>query len=192
MSAIYKGHQNPNQVMVVVFAVTTCVLMIFFVGARVYARRSMHAPHRRDDIMLYVAGFLGFCFTTLVTITIDYGLGHETPDIKPRLLPILYKVRPEMLIFCDDQLIYMCMQLYFSMAFLFPLTASASKASICVTYRRIFPGPADRIITYSIFVFLGVYWLTASFIVLFQCHPIKGYWNHIKRVKCAHTKANLM
>ncbi|KAF2794414.1 hypothetical protein K505DRAFT_304089 [Melanomma pulvis-pyrius CBS 109.77] len=85
---------------------------------------------------------------------------------------------------------------YGKMAFvadiLFPISCSLTKISLCLTYLRLFPSKVDRIFCYVISTFVTLYTATCVFLMLFQCTPIRGYWDASAKQHCINIRATLV
>ena len=78
------------------------------------------------------------------------------------------------------------------MQLLYPLASGLAKMSICLSYLRIFPGRADRVFSYSVFVFLLIS-TTSSFLTnLLQCKPVKDFWEHPEHKGCKDVRPGYM
>jgi hypothetical protein len=75
---------------------------------------------------------------------------------------------------------------------LFPTACSLTKISLCLTYYRLFPGRMDKIFCWSLSIFVILYTVACLFLSLFQCTPIKGYWDPSVKLKCINMRATLV
>lgn len=71
----------------------------------------------------------------------------------------------------------MTIQGIFSYEILYITCIFTVKTSILLFYRRIFPVRAARIVIYSVLGFICVYTIAALNIIVFQCRPIRYFWD---------------
>jgi hypothetical protein len=75
---------------------------------------------------------------------------------------------------------------------LFPAACSLTKISLCLTYLRLFPGRTDKIFCYVLSTFVTLYTVACLFLSLFQCRPIKSFWDPAVEQKCINMRATLV
>jgi hypothetical protein len=75
---------------------------------------------------------------------------------------------------------------------LFPTACSLTKISLCLTYYRLFPGRMDKMFCWALSIFVILYTVACFFLSLFQCTPIKGYWDPSVEQKCINMRATLV
>ncbi|KAF1840961.1 uncharacterized protein K460DRAFT_321640 [Cucurbitaria berberidis CBS 394.84] len=75
---------------------------------------------------------------------------------------------------------------------LFPLACSLTKISLCLTYLRLFPNRSNKIFCYSMVTFVTMYTVACFFLSLFQCQPIRGFWNSDVKQKCINMRLSFV
>lgn len=75
---------------------------------------------------------------------------------------------------------------------LYPTACSLTKISLCLTYYRLFPSRADKIFCCVMASFVTLFSVTCLFLSLFQCHPIKAYWDPNVQSTCIDMRATLV
>lgn len=75
---------------------------------------------------------------------------------------------------------------------LFPAACSLTKISLCLTYFRLFPSRTDKIFCYALGTFVTMYTVACLFLSLFQCRPIRSYWDTDVEQKCIDMRATLV
>lgn len=75
---------------------------------------------------------------------------------------------------------------------LFPAACSLTKISLCLTYFRLFPSRTDKIFCYALSTFVILYTIACLFLSLFQCRPIRSYWDLDVEQKCINMRATLV
>jgi hypothetical protein len=75
---------------------------------------------------------------------------------------------------------------------LFPTACSLTKISLCLTYYRLFPGRTDKIFCYALSIFVILYTVACFFLSLFQCRPIRSYWDTDVQQTCINMRATLV
>jgi len=63
------------------------------------------------------------------------------------------------------------------------------KASIIVSYLRLFPNKALRLCTYGTLVLVLAMWICSIFCTVFTCVPVQAAWNYTVKGRCINTLA---
>jgi hypothetical protein len=61
-----------------------------------------------------------------------------------------------------------------------------------MTYLRLFPGRVEKIFTYTLMSFVGSYTVVSFFLSLFQCRPIRSYWDQDVEQTCINMRVALL
>ncbi|KAL8708700.1 MAG: hypothetical protein Q9220_006425 [cf. Caloplaca sp. 1 TL-2023] len=69
---------------------------------------------------------------------------------------------------------------------------AATKLSILLLYRRIFPIRKFHIILWGVGIFVSAFTIANVLFVAFQCSPIYGAWNPRVKAKCINTNAGIL
>ncbi|KAF2463195.1 uncharacterized protein BDR25DRAFT_298502 [Lindgomyces ingoldianus] len=106
-------------------------------------------------------------------VSLKYGLGLHIWDQKPEWATPYYKMA-------------------FGSDILFPISCSLTKISLCLTYLRLFPSGSNKIFCYALSTFVTLYTAACIFLMLFQCTPIRGYWDASAKQHCINLRATLV
>ncbi|ORX93230.1 hypothetical protein BCR34DRAFT_608618 [Clohesyomyces aquaticus] len=80
----------------------------------------------------------------------------------------------------------------FAADMLFPISCSLTKISLCLTYLRLFPSRSNKIFCWTLTVFVTLYTVACIFLMLFQCTPIRGYWDASAKQHCINLRPTLV
>ncbi|KAF2182202.1 hypothetical protein K469DRAFT_637002 [Zopfia rhizophila CBS 207.26] len=105
--------------------------------------------------------------------SVPLGLGLHIWDLKPEWAMPYYKMA-----WASD--------------ILFPISCSVTKISLCLTYLRLFPSRSNKIFCWALSIFVTLYTVTCVFLMLFQCTPIRGYWDVSVKQSCINLRATLV
>ena len=83
-------------------------------------------------------------------------------------------------------------QLGYTADLLFPSACSLTKISLCLTYYRLFPSRTDKIFCWVMGTFVTSYTITCFFLSMFQCRPIRAYWDTDVTPVCINMRATLV
>ena len=72
--------------------ITTCVLLVFFIGARLYARGILKNAVGSDDIVMIVAAMFALVYSAVVCRACFYGLGRHLQELDVVTKVAFYKV----------------------------------------------------------------------------------------------------
>ena len=103
--------------------------------------------------------------TVLILRMLDYGYGKDDAELLPAWVGPIGK-------------------LSLAAFTLFPVTYCLIRASIVLTYLRLFPAQTNRWFCYGLFACMAVYGLWASLMTLLQCIPITAYWDKDQDYHC--------
>ncbi|KAF2866789.1 hypothetical protein BDV95DRAFT_598677 [Massariosphaeria phaeospora] len=169
--------ENPETQRATVLWLTapTLLLAVAFTGARFYSKRILRQPLWADDWIMLVAAtqICSIPVSVMAMASLNYGLGRHVWDQKLEWGPPYSKMA-------------------FAVDFFFPLTCSLTKISLCLTYLRLFPSRANKIFCYLLSTFVTLYTGTCIFLMLFQCTPIRGYWDHSVKHDCINLRVTLI
>jgi len=71
---------------------------------------------------------------------------------------------------------------------LYSITLSATKISILLFYRAIFPGPRFAIATNIVGAFVIAWGVACILVSIFSCNPVRGFWDLTIPSKCIETR----
>ncbi|KAF2120488.1 hypothetical protein BDV96DRAFT_267591 [Lophiotrema nucula] len=158
---------------VIGLTVTTLALVVIFVIARFYGKGVLRQALGRDDWIMLVAAIFSIPVSAIALESLNYGLGLHIWDQKAE-----WGVTYGKMAFAAD--------------ILFPISCSLTKISLCLTYLRLFPSRTDKIFCYVLSSFVTLYTIACIFLMLFQCTPIRGYWDVSTRQHCINLRATLV
>ncbi|TID23479.1 hypothetical protein E2P81_ATG03050 [Venturia nashicola] len=147
------------------------ILAIIFVCARFYSRTCLRNVLGWDDWVMALAAVFAVAITLCHCLSTQYAIGYHIWDI-----PISHYIPA-------GKLTYVSLVL-------FAPSASLAKISICMTYLRVFPSQSDRSFAQFGIGFSIIFCVVITFINIFQCWPIIGYWNPLEYApKCVDRQA---
>ncbi|KAF2690992.1 hypothetical protein K458DRAFT_438710 [Lentithecium fluviatile CBS 122367] len=137
-------------------------------------------PERRGAIVvgmavpsLILVVVSGAPVTAFALASLNLGLGLHIWDLKPEWHTSYSKMG-------------------FSADLLFPCSVGLTKISLCLTYLRLFPSRSDKIFCYIMSGFVALYTVACIFLMLFQCSPIRGYWDTGVEFHCIDMRTTLI
>lgn len=71
---------------------------------------------------------------------------------------------------------------------LYSITLSATKISILLFYREIFPGHRFAIVTNIVGAFVIAMGVASTLVSIFSCNPVEGFWDLTIPSKCIDTR----
>ncbi|CAI6262960.1 unnamed protein product [Periconia digitata] len=169
------NYVNPKNMHSLILALTipSMVLLVIFLAIRCYSRGVLRQNMKWDDHLMIIAACCSIPVSIFSLESLNLGLGLHMWDQRPEW---------------NDE--------YSKMAFaadiLFPIACSLTKISLCLTYLRLFPSTVDRVFCYIISTFLGLYTVTCILLMLFQCAPIRGYWDKTVDFQCIDMRLTLI
>ncbi|KAE9986453.1 hypothetical protein EG328_005679 [Venturia inaequalis] len=147
------------------------ILAIIFVCARFYSRTCLRKVLGWDDWVMALASAFSAGITLCHCLSTLYATGYHIWDI-----PVAHFIP-------SGKLTYISLVL-------FAPSASLAKISICMTYLRVFPSQSDRRFAQFGIGFSVIFCVIVTFINIFQCWPIIGYWNPLEHApKCVDRQA---
>ncbi|KAF2019062.1 hypothetical protein BU24DRAFT_111794 [Aaosphaeria arxii CBS 175.79] len=166
---------NPDSrgALVTGFTAPTMALAIIFTMARFYGKGILRQALWLDDWIMLAATIISIPVSIFPMVSLNFGLGRHIWDLKPEWAEPYAKIG-----FIAD--------------ILFPISCSLTKVSLCLTYLRLFPGKADKIFNYTLMIFVTIYTVVCIFLMLFQCTPIRGYWDPSAKQSCINTRVTLV
>ena len=75
---------------------------------------------------------------------------------------------------------------------LYIASMAATKISILLLYRRIFPNKKWHYAFWAVGLFIFAYSVAFGFVVLFPCRPVSGAWNPFIKAKCYDTNVLIL
>ncbi|KAF2031946.1 hypothetical protein EK21DRAFT_61952 [Setomelanomma holmii] len=131
-------------------------------------------PQNLDGLIIgLVAPTLALAVILFPLVCLDLGLGRHIWDQKPEWHTLYWKMG-------------------YTADLLFPAACSLTKISLCLTYFRLFPSRSDKLFCYAMAAFVTLYTVTCVFLSLFQCRPIRSYWDLDVEQKCINMRATLV
>jgi hypothetical protein len=83
-------------------------------------------------------------------------------------------------------------QLGYAADLLFPTACGLTKISLCMTYLRLFPGRTEKIFCYALSSFVVSFTIASFLLSLFQCRPIRSYWDPDVQPICINMRITLV
>ncbi len=75
---------------------------------------------------------------------------------------------------------------------LYIVSLAATKTSILLLYRRIFPNRGFHAVIWAVGIFVVAFTTANVLFIIFSCHPIDGAWNPTIKAKCINTEAAIL
>ncbi|KAL9037606.1 MAG: hypothetical protein Q9214_005629 [Letrouitia sp. 1 TL-2023] len=165
-------HVNDNKQPEMIATFTICgTLAAVSVGSRFLSRRLNKSGIEADDYAVLVGMICALGYIVGQAVSIAHGVGrHQILSTAPvesgkaTLVSIVFYIS--------------------SMA--------ATKISILLLYRRIFPIWKLRYIAWTVGIFIFAYSFAAVFLAIFRCHPIRAIWNPLVKAHCDNTNATIL
>ncbi|PVH99916.1 hypothetical protein DM02DRAFT_593648 [Periconia macrospinosa] len=169
------NYENPENLHSVILGLTIpcMILLVLFLAIRCYARGVLRQNMKWDDCLMVLAACCSIPVSVFSLESLNYGLGLHMWDQKEE-----WGVKYNKMGFAAD--------------ILFPIACSLTKISICLTYLRLFPSQTDRVFAYTMSIYQTLYALTCLFLMLFQCTPIRGYWEKNVDFHCVDMRTTLV
>ncbi|KAF3043475.1 hypothetical protein E8E12_009259 [Didymella heteroderae] len=150
--------------------VTTFLLALFFLCARILSKRLARRTLEADDYLMITAMAVALPMSIFPLVCLKLGLGIHAWDQKPE-----WAISYAKLGFASD--------------ILFPIACSLTKISQCLSYLRLFPGRSNEIFCRMMIVFITTYTIVCILIALLQCRPIRAHWYPQTGLECMDTRA---
>ncbi|KAF2639815.1 hypothetical protein P280DRAFT_50006 [Massarina eburnea CBS 473.64] len=166
---------NPDSLrgLVIGLTVPSIALVIVVMAIRLYSKGVLRQALRLDDHIMLAAAITSIPVCAIALHSLNYGLALHIWDQKEEWHVIYNKMG-------------------FAADILFPLCCSLTKISLCLTYLRLFPSRTDQIFSFAVITFLILYTLACVGLMLFQCAPIRGYWDVNVESKCINMRVTLL
>lgn len=166
------AHVDDNRQPEMIAAYTICgTLAVASVGSRFLSRRLNKSSIEADDYAVLVGMTCALGYIASQAVAIAHGLGRHR---------ILSTAPVE-----SGRAVLACIIMYIA-------SMAATKISILLLYRRIFPIWKLRCIAWAVGIFIFAYSFAAVFVVIFACHPVQGVWNPLAKAKCNNTNAAVL
>ncbi|ERF72506.1 hypothetical protein EPUS_09033 [Endocarpon pusillum Z07020] len=158
-----RGPEITQSITVVV--VLTALSLI----GRLFSRRLQKVPLAASDYTI-ILGWLTACgMTIIIYIGVTLGLGKHI-EVVP--LEDMTKILKSTM----------------ASEILYSITISATKISILLFYREIFPGPRFAIATNIVAAFVIAWGVACILVAIFSCNPVNGFWDLTIPSKCIETR----
>ncbi|KAH7080465.1 hypothetical protein BKA63DRAFT_244406 [Paraphoma chrysanthemicola] len=169
------NYENPENLhgLIIGLVVPSLTLAVVFLATRFYGKGLLRQILWYDDWMMLGAMLFAVPTSIFPLVSINLGLGIHIWDQKPEWHTPYSKMG-------------------YTADLLFPAACSLTKISLCLTYFRLFPSRADKIFCYVMGVFVTLYTVACLFLSLFQCRPIRSYWDLDVEQKCINMRATLV
>ncbi|KAI4219043.1 MAG: hypothetical protein L6R36_008598 [Xanthoria steineri] len=146
------------------FAIITVLL-------RFVARHLTRAPLGADDWTILFGLVCAIGHETAQAVCISYGLGRHTVVVK-KPLPYARAINASIIFYL--------------------VSLGATKISILLLYRRIFPNREFHAVIWGMGVFVVAFTIASVLSMIFACKPISGAWNPFIKAKCINTEASIL
>ncbi|KAH7414485.1 hypothetical protein DE146DRAFT_37055 [Phaeosphaeria sp. MPI-PUGE-AT-0046c] len=169
------NYENPENLhgLIIGFTIPVLTLAVIFLGVRFYGKGLLRQILWYDDYVMLAAMIFAVPVTLFPLICLNLGLGMHMWDLKPEWHTPYWKIG-------------------YTADLLFPAACSLTKISLCLTYLRLFPSRTDKIFCYVLSIFVTLYTVACLFLSLFQCRPIKSYWDLSVKQECINMRATLV
>ncbi|KAI4215198.1 MAG: hypothetical protein LQ351_002513 [Letrouitia transgressa] len=166
------SHVDDNRQPELIAAYTICgTLAVVSVGSRFLSRRLNTSGIEADDYAALVGMICALGYIVGQAVAIKHGLGrHRILSTAP---------------IQSGKAVLVSIIMYLA-------SMAATKISILLLYRRIFPIWKLRCIGWAVGIFIFAYSFAAVFAVIFACHPVEGVWNPLVSAKCNNTNATVL
>ncbi|KAH7388808.1 hypothetical protein BKA66DRAFT_582289 [Pyrenochaeta sp. MPI-SDFR-AT-0127] len=174
------NYENPDNLhgMMIGFTVPTFALAVIFMAVRFYGKGRLRQILGADDYVMLVATMFAIPVSVFPLVCLNLGLGLHIWDQKPEWHTPYSKASQGPLGYSTD--------------ILFPMACSLTKISLCMTYLQLFPNRSTKIFCYVMSGFVTSYTVSCVFLSLFQCRPIRGYWDASVKQDCINMRATLV
>ncbi|KAL4941709.1 hypothetical protein BDV06DRAFT_222847 [Aspergillus oleicola] len=159
------NYDNPHEPLdIVIYAVNIplMALMTVFVAGRFISRTCLvRNALGVDDWTMLIAYVLAMAMSACQLVEPRYGIGRHLYDVKSAWYPSLGK-------------------LTIAIQALFAPCSAITKASICLTYLRLFPSKTNKWFNYISLVILAAFGISTTVTMLLQCIPLSDIWAVLK------------
>ncbi|TVY92729.1 hypothetical protein LAWI1_G004021 [Lachnellula willkommii] len=143
-----------------------------FVIARMITKIRITRAWGADDTVLVIAWLCSLALTILACLETRYGAGKHLHDV------------PFTSLEAGLNLEYGTRITYF-------LALGFTKVSICLFYLRVFRERYSRIIAMGTMGFTILFTVPTVLVSIFQCNPVRGFWDKTIKSTCFNTNPNL-
>ncbi|KAL5114678.1 hypothetical protein ACEQ8H_007411 [Pleosporales sp. CAS-2024a] len=172
MAAVTNATTSPHHDMaddmnalILGITVPALTLALIFLFVRFYGRGLLRQTLGFDDCVMLFAMLFALPVSSFPLASRKYGLGQHEKHVKPEMFTPYSKMN-------------------YAADLLFPAACSLTKISLCLTYLRLFPDNTARNFCFAMMTFVIMFSLASFFMSLFQCTPIRGYWDLTVAQKC--------
>ncbi|KAF2001923.1 hypothetical protein P154DRAFT_155404 [Amniculicola lignicola CBS 123094] len=144
-------------------------ISIVFIAVRFYCKYISTRRLGIDDGILLVAWVFTLVYSSLITISVSYGLGDHKADIKEHNKVPMYK--------------YMFLGEFFSL-----ISLPTSKTSFAVTLLRIATKRWQKYSIWFVIITMNATLWICGLLLFFQCSPIEKNWNKAMAGTCWKSK----
>ncbi|KAH7361092.1 hypothetical protein BKA66DRAFT_213953 [Pyrenochaeta sp. MPI-SDFR-AT-0127] len=150
--------------------ITLIVLVVLFVGLRLFVRIRIVRKVFVDDILIVLAAVFTTALASVCVSATSHGLGTHV-----WMLPMTH-------IF---DIIKSCIQYLYVCQVLYACAIAFTKIAIVASYLRFIQDWKFRIAMYLTAIVIVGLWFAGIFVTIFQCHPVSGAWDFTKsQAKC--------
>ncbi|CAO2650584.1 Nn.00g018760.m01.CDS01 [Neocucurbitaria sp. VM-36] len=168
----FENPENRHALVIALCAPTLC-LAVLFLSVRFYGKGLLRQILGLDDYVMLAAMIFALPVSILPLVSLNLGLGIHIWDQKPEWHTPYSKMG-----YVAD--------------ILFPIACSLTKISLCLTYLRLFPNRSTKIFCYVMSTFVTMYTVACVFLSIFQCRPIRGYWDINVKQDCINMRVELV
>lgn len=166
------AHASEDRSANVIAAVTIGLCLAFIaVGFRLFARRLTKTPLGADDWMIVVSLFFNSVYAASTLLAVRFGLGRHVITLKHPVSFAKAEISTEVL---------------------YNPAMITVKFSILLLYHRIFPSRKFKIVLWTAATFVLCYSIAGTFVVIFQCVPVRSDWNPSTKSRCINFDAELI
>ncbi|KAL9609745.1 MAG: hypothetical protein Q9167_005515 [Letrouitia subvulpina] len=165
-------HVDDNRQPEMIATYTICgTLAVVSVGSRFLSRRLNKSGIEADDYAVLVGMICALGYVIAQAVSIAHGLGRHR---------ILSTAPVE-----SGRAVLASIVMYIA-------SMAATKISILLLYRRIFPIWKLHCVAWIVGIFIFAYSITAVFLAIFPCHPVQGVWNPLVKASCNNTNTSVL
>ncbi|KAL8910937.1 MAG: hypothetical protein Q9172_007761 [Xanthocarpia lactea] len=156
----------------IIAALGVCLAFaIITVPLRFVSRHLTRAPLKGDDWAVVFGLICAIGYVVGQVVAIKYGLGKHSVLVKD----------PASLARATTASII-----------LYIVSLAATKLSILLLYRRIFPNRGFHAVIWAVGIFVVAFTTANVLFIIFSCNPINGAWNPTIKAKCINNQAAIL
>ncbi|KAI9704161.1 MAG: hypothetical protein M1836_007022 [Candelina mexicana] len=150
------------------------ILTILFVGARFYAKLAVNGKLGWDDFFSLFALITSITYSSLVLYSVDHnGLGRHMWDVPAQTFPQF-------------------MQFSLAESVLYAVAIFFAKLSLMIMFLHLFGvNITFRRTLYGIIAVISTYTIVNSFLIIFQCNPVRKAWDIMTPGHCPLNIVNI-